>query len=114
MANSFSALILAFIIRGLKEFGEPTRKCLILDLSPKDSRAMAYGTYYFIRDIIVSVAALAGGFLWLISPEMTLIIASGFGVLGTLYFIFYVDLSTPLEGEEPPKEEPPTEEPKAA
>jgi MFS family permease len=114
MANSFSGLILAFIIRGLKEFGEPTRKCLILDLSPAGNKAMAYGTYYFIRDIIVSVAALAGGFLWLISPEMTLIIASGFGFLGTLYFIFFVDLSTPLEGEEIPKEEPPTQEPKPA
>ena len=106
--------IVAFIIRGLKEFGEPTRKCLILDLSPEDNRAMAYGTYYFIRDIVVSVAALGGGFLWLISPEMTLIVASGFGVLGTLYFIFYTDLSEPLEGEEQKKEEPPTQEPKTA
>jgi hypothetical protein len=114
MATSFSGLILAFIIRGLKEFGEPTRKALILDLSPKNSKAMAYGTYYCIRDIVVSVAALAGGFLWLISPEMTLIIASGFGVLGTLYFIFYVNLSARMEDDETPPEEPPAEEPKLA
>ncbi|MCK5356975.1 MAG: MFS transporter [Elusimicrobiales bacterium] len=112
MANSFSGLILAFIIRGLKEFGEPTRKALILDLSPKNSKAMAYGTYYFIRDIVVSVAALGGGFLWLISPEMTLITASGFGVLGTLYFIFYADLSEKMEDDETPPEETAEEESK--
>jgi len=104
-SNSFSALVIAFIIRGLKEFGEPTRKALILDLSPEDNQAMAYGTYYFIRDIVVSIAALGGGILWLLSPQMTLIISSGFGVLGTLYFIFYTDLSDKLPVEEISNEE---------
>ena len=101
-SNSFSALILAFIVRGLKEFGEPTRKSLILDLSPENSKAMAYGTYYFIRNMVVSVAVFGGGILWMISPEMTLIISSCFGVLGTLYFIFYTDLS--VKEENPPEE----------
>ncbi|MEA3307575.1 MAG: MFS transporter [Elusimicrobiota bacterium] len=113
-STSFSWLIAAFIVRGLKEFGEPTRKSLILDLSPNDNQAMAYGTYYFIRDIVVSVAALGGGFLWLLSPKMTLIIASGFGFLGTLYFIFYVNLSARMEDDETPPEEPSTEKPKPA
>ena len=34
--RSFETLIPAFILRGLKEFGEPTRKALILDLSPEE------------------------------------------------------------------------------
>ena len=34
-SRSFPWLVLAFILRGLKEFGEPTRKSLIMDLSPK-------------------------------------------------------------------------------
>ncbi len=111
-SNSFAALIIAFIIRGLKEFGEPTRKSLILDLSPEDNRAMAYGTYYFIRDIVVSAAALGGGLLWLLSPEMTLVISSGFGVLGTLYFIFYTDFSDNSPTETIAPEEKSGEEPK--
>ncbi len=35
-SRSFEWLIVAFILRGLKEFGEPTRKSLIMDLSPEN------------------------------------------------------------------------------
>lgn len=40
-SNTFWLLAIAFFIRGLKEFGEPTRKALILELSKKDSRQEA-------------------------------------------------------------------------
>jgi MFS family permease len=33
-SHSIGWLVVAFILRGLKEFGEPTRKALIMDLSP--------------------------------------------------------------------------------
>ena len=69
-SRSFEWLVLAFILRGLKEFGEPTRKSLIMDLSPKSCQAGMFGLYYLIRDVFVSVAALGGAFLWQISPEM--------------------------------------------
>src|SRR5204863_2260168 len=52
-SRSFLALFFAFVIRGLKEFGEPTRKAIILDLSHKDYKARGFGMYYFIRDTIV-------------------------------------------------------------
>ena len=94
-SKTFPALIFAFIIRGLKEFGEPTRKALIMDLAPEDSKAWTFGTYYFIRDVIVSVAAFAGAFLWKVSPALNFLIAAGFGLLGTLYFILKVH-STPV------------------
>jgi MFS family permease len=94
-SKTFPALIFAFIIRGLKEFGEPTRKALIMDLAPEDSKAWTFGTYYFIRDVIVSVAAFAGAFLWKVSPALNFLIAAGFGLLGTLYFILNVH-STPV------------------
>ena len=67
-SHSFSMMVIAFIIRGLKEFGEPTRKALIMDLAPEDRKAGVFGLYYLIRDVIVSVAAFAGGFLWQLSP----------------------------------------------
>jgi MFS family permease len=88
-SKSFVALIIAFIIRGLKEFGEPTRKAIILDLCPKDAKARGYGLYYFVRDFIVSFAAFLGGFIWRQSPAFNLFTAAAFGVAGTLIFVFY-------------------------
>ncbi len=85
-SRSFWPLAGAFVLRGLKEFGEPTRKSLILDLCPEDHRAGMFGLYYLIRDVVVSVAAFGGAFLWLIGPEVNFLTAFGFGVLGTLWF----------------------------
>ena len=92
-SNSMSALVFAFIIRGLKEFGEPTRKALILDLAPSAHKALTYGAYYFIRDTVVSLAAFGGGVLWSVSPQINLISAFIFGILGTSYFIVFSEKS---------------------
>ncbi|MFH1974473.1 MAG: MFS transporter [Pseudomonadota bacterium] len=95
-SRSFEWLILAFILRGLKEFGEPTRKALIMDLAPDNCKAGMFGLYYLIRDVFVSIAAMGGAFLWLISPETNLITAFIFGIIGTLGFaIFGRDVQTP-------------------
>jgi MFS family permease len=84
--QSFVWLIPAFVLRGLKEFGEPTRKALILDLAPENCKAGMYGLYYLIRDVCVSVAAFGGAFLWQISPTMNFTVAFLFGVVGTIGF----------------------------
>ncbi len=88
-SRSYLFLIFAFIIRGLKEFGEPTRKAMIMDLSVKNAEARSFGLYYFVRDFIVSFAAFAGGFLWKISPSVNLFTAAAAGVIGTLFFLFF-------------------------
>jgi len=85
-ARSFWALVLAFVVRGLKEFGEPTRKALILDLCPPEHQAGMFGLYYLIRDLIVSVAAFGGAFLWGVSPLANLLVATAFGAAGTVWF----------------------------
>jgi len=85
-ATSFEFLVLAFILRGLKEFGEPTRKALIMDLAPEGRKAAMFGLYYLIRDVIVSIAAFGGAFLWMISPQVNFLTAFAFGVIGTLSF----------------------------
>jgi MFS family permease len=96
-SRSFEWLIVAFILRGLKEFGEPTRKALIMDLSPDHCKAGMFGLYYLIRDVFVSLAAMGGAFLWQISPATNLIAAFVFGVIGTIGFgIFGRDV--PLSG----------------
>ena len=84
--TSFELLVLAFILRGLKEFGEPTRKALIMDLAPEDKKAAMFGLYYLMRDVVVSIAAFGGAFLWLISPQTNFIVAFAFGIIGTVSF----------------------------
>ena len=88
-SRSFSLLVMAFILRGLKEFGEPSRKALIMDLAPEEKKAGMFGAYYLVRDIIVSVAAFGGAYLWSLSPATNLITAFGFGILGTTFFFLY-------------------------
>lgn len=89
LSHSFFLMIIAFIIRGLKEFGEPTRKALIMDLAPENKKASVFGLYYLIRDVIVSLAAFGGAFLWNISPAVNFLTAFGFGIIGSIYFLLY-------------------------
>ena len=59
---------------------------LIMDLAPADCKAGMFGLYYLIRDVIVSVAAFGGAFLWQASPQINFMTAFVFGVIGTLGF----------------------------
>jgi MFS family permease len=84
--QSLLLLVPAFVLRGLKEFGEPTRKALIMDLAPEGRKAGAFGLYYLVRDVIVSLAAFGGALLWAVSPNLNLVVAFVFGVAGTIWF----------------------------
>jgi MFS family permease len=88
-SQSYAGLIVAFIIRGLKEFGEPTRKALIMDLAPEDKKAGMFGMYYLVRDVIVAFAAFGGAWLWVKSPQTNFLVAAAFGAAGTLYFALF-------------------------
>jgi MFS family permease len=112
-SHSFWLMVVAFVIRGMKEFGEPTRKALIMDLAPEGKKASTFGVYYLLRDIVVSVAAFGGAFLWdastaaklfdalgtghnllpwiesVTSPTANFLTAFGFGIVGTLYFALF-------------------------
>lgn len=92
--QSLTWLVLAFILRGLKEFGEPTRKALIMDLAPEDRKAAMFGLYYLLRDVVVSVAAFGGAFLWQIGPATNFVTAFSCGLAGTAGFALWgTDLS---------------------
>jgi len=88
-SHSFWMFVIAFIIRGLKEFGEPTRKALIMDLAPEDAKARTFGAYYLVRDTIVTLAALSSAWLWNRSPATNFLTAVFFGVAGTAYFALF-------------------------
>lgn len=85
-STTFWPLALAFVVRGLKEFGEPTRKALIIDLAPTGREAAAFGQYYLWRDCIVSIGAFGGAFLWQAGPAVNLWTAFACGLAGTLWF----------------------------
>ncbi len=77
-------LVPLFILRGLREFGEPARKALILDLAPDTARGRQIGVYYMVRGIVMFPAPLIGGLLWdwnYVTPFLGGGIISGVGVL---------------------------------
>ena len=93
-SHSWEMLLLSFVVRGLKEFGEPTRKAMIVELSIHHATARTVGVYYFIRDTLAAFAALVGGWLWYLSPGINLWTAAAFGMIGTFLFII---LSKPIK-----------------
>jgi len=88
-SSTFWPLAFAFFVRGLKEFGEPARKALIIDLAPRGREAAAFGNYYLWRDCIVSIGAFSGAFLWEWGARANLVAAFAFGLLGTVWFAFF-------------------------
>lgn len=86
VAPSFEWMVPVFVLRGLKEFGEPTRKALIVELAPDDQKAAMFGMYYLVRDSVVAVAALGGALLWEVGPRVNFTAAFACGVLGTVYY----------------------------
>jgi MFS family permease len=93
-ADNFAWLALAFAVRGLKEFGEPARKALIIGEAAPEIRARTYGAYYLIRDCIVTTGSFLGAWLWSISPRTNFIGATVCGALGTVWFLWFVLLKS--------------------
>jgi MFS family permease len=90
-AHSFTRLVGAFVIGGLREIGEPARKALIVDLAEPDLRARAIGLYYLVRSLSIAPAALAGGLLWRIEPALPFMLAGAFGLAGAAAFALTVE-----------------------
>jgi MFS family permease len=87
MSRSFSALVIAFSIRGLKEFGDTSRKALIIGYSDPERRGQMIGTYYLVRDLIVSTGAILGAYLWKLGPGLNFLGATALGVAGTIFYV---------------------------
>jgi MFS family permease len=91
MARGFGGLLLAFVIGGLRELGEPARKALIVDLVPPQSRGRSIGLYYLIRSLSIAPAALVGGALWKVNPPLPFLVAGATGLVGTALFAATVE-----------------------
>jgi MFS family permease len=86
-AHGFGGLVIAFIIGGLREIGEPARKAMIVDFAEPKLRARSVGLYYLLRSMAITPAAVIGGMLWRFGPQTTFAVAGVFGVAGTFIFI---------------------------
>jgi hypothetical protein len=80
-------MIVAFILGGLREIGEPARKAMITELAPADFRTQAIGLYWSARSVGVMLAPLTGGLIWVcFSPEAMLWSAGAIGIVAAVFF----------------------------
>jgi MFS family permease len=87
ISRSFSALVIAFMIRGFKEFGDTSRKALIIGYCESERRGQMIGTYYLFRDLIVSSGAILGAYLWTLGPRVNFLGAAALGIAGTIFYM---------------------------
>jgi len=91
MSSGFASLVGAFVIGGLREIGEPSRKAMIVDFAEPHLRARTVGLYYLIRSLSISPAAAIGGLLWKLAPQTPFVIAGVVGIIGTVVFALTVE-----------------------
>ena len=92
-ASDFAGLVAAFVVGGLRETGEPARKAAIVDLADPGRRGRTTGLYYLVRSLAITPAAVVGGALWSVRPELPFVIAGAFGLLGAIVFALSVPAS---------------------
>jgi MFS family permease len=90
-ASSFVLIVLAFVIGGLREIGEPARKAMIVDFAQDNVRARSVGLYYLIRSLSITPAAAIGGLLWSFAPQVPFIVAGVIGLIGAFVFAITVE-----------------------
>jgi len=84
-----SMLLVAFVVYGLREIGEPARKALITTHVAEEVRARGVGLYWGLRTIGMCPAALVGAGTWIaFGPAAAFVTAFAMGVLGA--GVFYV------------------------
>jgi MFS family permease len=91
LARDFPTLVLAFVVGGLREVGEPAREALIVDLSRPSLRARSVGVYYLVRSLAITPTAFVGGLLWTVSPALPFWIAGAIRLVGVVVFTATVE-----------------------
>ncbi|HJR53469.1 MAG TPA: MFS transporter [Gemmatimonadota bacterium] len=91
LASGFPAMAIAFVVGGLREIGEPSRKAMIVDAADAELRGRTVGLYYLVRGISVTPAAVIGGLLWRISPATPFYVAGAVGLAGVALFVATVE-----------------------
>lgn len=88
LSTSAWIIVIAFVLMGLREIGEPPRKAMIVDLAREGRRSVDVGAYYLVRGLAVFPASLLGGWLWRFTPQLTFFCAAAIAASGL--FVFYM------------------------
>jgi hypothetical protein len=89
-------LVLAFVVYGLREIGEPARKALITSLVPRPVRAEGVGLYWGVRSVAICWSSVAVALVWYaFGPEALLYLACTFGCAGAAVFYVWVGRPEP-------------------
>lgn len=91
LSKGLLGMAMAFVIGGLREIGEPSRKAMIVGSVPANLRGRSVGLYYLIRSLAISPAAFAGGILWTVHPTVPFLTAGAIGLIGAVLFAFSVE-----------------------
>jgi MFS family permease len=82
-----AGFVVAYVLNGLREIGEPARKALISGGFPPEVRARAVGLYWGIRSFAFCPAPLVAAFLWSkAGPDVTFLVGGAIGLVGTVWF----------------------------
>jgi MFS family permease len=83
-----AALVVTFVVNGLREFGEPARKSLITAGFPPEHRARGVGLYWGVRSFAFFPAPFVAALLWrTIGPDATFLIGGCVGLAGTALYV---------------------------
>jgi len=87
LAHGQVGLVIAFLVYGLREIGEPARKSTITSLFPAEYRARGVGLYWGWRAFAIFPAPIVGALIWQrFGPHVLLWCAFAMGVLGSALF----------------------------
>ncbi len=90
LSATWTGLLVAFIINGLREIGEPPRKAMIVDLADPAARGRTVGLYYLIRSMAIAPGAAIGGVLYARDHHLPFYLAFAVGSVGVLLFALTV------------------------
>jgi MFS family permease len=89
-SHNMPQLVGAFIVGGLREIGEPSRKSMIVDFAPESVRARSVGLYYFLRSVTIAPSASIGAILWSMNHALPFHAAFAVGMIATAVFTIFV------------------------
>jgi hypothetical protein len=82
-----AGLVVAFVVNGLRELGEPARKALISLGFPPEIRARGIGLYWGLRSFAFFPAPIVAALLWRqFGPDATFMMGGGIGLVGTAVY----------------------------
>ncbi len=89
-AHSMMHLVGAFVVGGLREIGEPSRKSMIVDFAHESVRARSVGLYYLLRSVTIAPSASVGAILWSMNRALPFHTAFAVGMIGAAIFTLAV------------------------